>query len=112
MASDISNPARGEAAGLGISSSFSGADNPKHSSSPAKKQQPSDVDRTRASLLRDLVIEALTISAHYSETSITFAQLGDDECLELSMREFAKTASIATKTARELIDLRRKDGAG
>ncbi len=92
--------------------SASAADALKNKLIPAEKQQPSDVDRTRASLLRDLVIEALTISAHYSETSITFAQLGDDECLELSMREFAKTASIATKTARELIDLRRKDGAG
>ena len=60
----------------------------------------------RKELLRDFVVEALSVAAHYSDTAVTFAQIGDIDCMELAIREFARTATLATKTARELVDLR------
>jgi hypothetical protein len=112
MSPEATNPARnGVAAGLGNGHLLGGDDGFRDSLLPVKKQPFSDVERARADLLRAFVIEALSIAAHYNGTAITFAQIGDDACLEMSIREFARTASIATRTARELIDLRRSGGA-
>ena len=94
-----------------LNSSCLPADISRNNQTSLKKQSPSDVERTRAGLLREFVIEALSIAAHYSDTTITFARIGDYACFEMSMREFARTASIAAKTARELIDLRNEGGA-
>ena len=74
------------------------------------KRDPQAVLRARCALLRDAIVEALAVSAHYNDTAITFAPLGDDACLEMALREFARTASVATKTARELIELRNEAG--
>jgi hypothetical protein len=56
--------------------------------------------------LRDFVVEALSVAAHYSETAIIFARIGDVDCMELAIGEYARTATLATKTARELVNLR------
>jgi hypothetical protein len=94
-----------------LASLLGGSDGLDPSQNPSI-QQPEKRDhkavlRAKSMLLREAIVEALSIAAHYSDTAITFAELGDDACLEMAMREFAKTASVATKAARELIALRR-----
>ena len=77
---------------------------------PQMPSNPEAVKRSKCALLCESIVEALSVASHYNETAITFAQIGDLDCLEMSMREFARTASIATRSTRELIDLRRSGG--
>ncbi len=114
MASDTTNPARGEAAGLGISSSFSGVDNPKHSLSPAKKQLPSAVDRVKRELLLDAIHEACGDVIEYADTAQLFVSHRDRRALFPAIDGLvAKAIAVGEAAAdlRKLLGARSEGGA-
>ncbi len=96
------NPDRaGGAAGSIEVVSCQARDTKKIASPQASCNGPSKIDLAKSDLLRDFVIESLSLAAHYADTAMTFASIGDDALLEQSMRGYTHFARAAAKAARE-----------
>ncbi len=101
------NPAVSETAGLG-NVAHDQAINTRDIASPqASFNGPSKIDLAKCDLLRDFVVESLSLAAHYADTAMTFASIGDDALLEQSMRGYTQFARAAAKAAREVVNIRK-----